>query len=324
MAIAVRHGALTLNPVREIEILSKSRREPPRSLTEEEREGWFELVSQDERAVRADLIDISKFMLATGERIGETLAVLWENVSLETGEVDCSHQIQRVKSKGLVRLPVKTEAGERLLLLPKWAVAMLRARWKPGTPLDSPVFPDSSGGYRDPHNVRKSLRDVRQPVGSERRRELGRVLRAHRRSARFTQADVVTKLGWKKTRLSLIETGRVRLEPEQAAALAEAYGLPRADRASLLELTELAGIRSLADELAWVTSHKFRKTTATILDDAGHSPRQIADQLGHSRTTTTLDDYIGRKVRNPAAAKALDDALRSIHEQDRQAPEGPA
>lgn len=35
-----------------------------------------------------------------------------------------------------------------------------------------------------------------------------------------------------------------------------------------MELTELAGIRSLADELAWVTSHKFRKTTATILDEA--------------------------------------------------------
>jgi len=28
MAIAVRHGALTLNPVRDIEILSKARREP--------------------------------------------------------------------------------------------------------------------------------------------------------------------------------------------------------------------------------------------------------------------------------------------------------
>ncbi|HEY0694451.1 MAG TPA: helix-turn-helix domain-containing protein [Kribbella sp.] len=149
-------------------------------------------------------------------------------------------------------------------------------------------------------------------------------LRDHRRKVGFTQADVVAKLGWKKTRLSLIETGRVRLEPEQAASLAETYRLARTDRASLLELTELAGIRSLADELAWVTSHKFRKTTATILDDAGHSARQIADQLGHSRTTTTLDDYIGRKVRNPAAAKALDDALGSIHEQDRQAPEGPA
>ena len=138
-------------PVREIEILGKSRRKPPRSLTEAEREQWFELLCQDERTVQADLIDISRFMLATGERIGETLAVLWENVSLETGEVDCGHQIQRIKGKALIRLPVTTEAGERLLLLPQWAVAMLRARWKPGTPLDCPVFPDSNGGYRDPH-----------------------------------------------------------------------------------------------------------------------------------------------------------------------------
>jgi integrase len=319
----VRHGALTSNPVREIEIVSKQRRKAPRSLNEEERGQWFELLRQDERAVQADLIDISKFMLATGERIGECLAVLWEDLDRETGEVNCSHQIQRVKGKGLVRLRVKTEAGDRILGLPKWALSMIEDRWRPGTPLDSPIFPDSNGGIRDPHNVRKALRDARQPIGSERRRELGRTLRAHRREAGLTQAQAVAKLGWNKTRISLIETGRVRLEPEQAMDLADTYGLPRSDRTSLLELTEIAGLRSLADELAWVTSHKFRKTTATILDEAGHSPRQVADQLGHSRPTTTLDDYMGRKARNPAAAEALDEALRSIHEQDRQKPDGP-
>jgi hypothetical protein len=82
MAIAVRDGALSLNPVREIALVNKSRRTPPRALSKEEREQWFELVNQDERAIRADLVDISKFMLATGERIGETLAVLWANVWL--------------------------------------------------------------------------------------------------------------------------------------------------------------------------------------------------------------------------------------------------
>jgi integrase len=101
LAIAVRDGVLSSNPVREIEIVSKTRRKPPRALTKDEREQWFELLNQDERAVRADLIDISKFMLATGERIGETLAVLWEDVSLDSGEVDCSHQIQRVAGQGL-------------------------------------------------------------------------------------------------------------------------------------------------------------------------------------------------------------------------------
>ncbi|MDQ3763384.1 MAG: hypothetical protein M3460_17680 [Actinomycetota bacterium] len=31
-----------------------------------------------------------------------------------------------------------------------------------------------------------------------------------------------------------------------------------------------------------VTSHVFRKTAATLLDEAGVSARKIADQLGHS------------------------------------------
>ena len=35
--------------------------------------------------------------------------------------------------------------------------------------------------------------------------------------------------------------------------------------------------------LPWVTSHVFRKTTATLLDDAGLSARAIADQLGHAQ-----------------------------------------
>lgn len=104
-------------------------------------------------------------------------------------------------------------------------------------------------------------------------------------------------------------TGHVRLSAEEASTLADTYRLPRRGGLALPELTELAGVRSVADELAWITSHNFRKTTATILDDAGHSARQVADQLGHSRTSTTLDDYIGRKVRNPAAVKALGDAL---------------
>jgi len=45
-----------------------------------------------------------------------------------------------------------------------------------------------------------------------------------------------------------------------------AYRVPA--RAALLEMTELTAMRTVADELSWVTSHKFRKTTATILEDA--------------------------------------------------------
>jgi integrase len=57
---------------------------------------------------------------------------------------------------------------------------------------------------------------------------------------------------------------------------------------------------------AWVTSHVFRKTAATILDQAGLSARQVADQLGHSRPSMTQDVYMGRKVASRDAADALE------------------
>jgi integrase len=61
--------------------------------------------------------------------------------------------------------------------------------------------------------------------------------------------------------------------------------------------------------LAWITSHTLRKTNATILDDAGLSARQIADQLGHARPSLTMDVYMGRGANNRVAAAALERAL---------------
>ncbi|MEV6282784.1 helix-turn-helix domain-containing protein [Kribbella sp. NPDC051770] len=323
-ALAVRYGAVGQNPVREIEPLGKKRRTPAKALDADDRQQWFELLRQDDAAVRADLIDISKFMLATGERIGETLAVIWSGIDRRTGVVDCSHQIQRLRGQGLVRREVKTAAGERLLILPDWALEMVNARWTPKTPPDAPLFPASSGGFRDPHNVQSALRRARRPVGSRRRAELGKSLKTFRRSAGKTQNEVVAELGWLKNRISLIETGRVKVQPDEISALVKLYGISRADRAALFEAVELAGLPSLADDLAWVTSHKFRKTTATILDDGGQSARQIADQLGQADTTTTLNAYVGRKVLNPDAARILNEALKTIDDQDRQGPTGPA
>jgi integrase len=62
--------------------------------------------------------------------------------------------------------------------------------------------------------------------------------------------------------------------------------------------------------LAWITSHNFRKTTATVLDGGDFTAREIADQLGHARPSMTQDVYMGRKVRNPRAVGALEAMLR--------------
>jgi len=105
---------------------------------------------------------------------------------------------------------------------------MLLRRYMDGPRLDEPVFPDTEGGWRDPSNTSRALREARGSEG-----------------------------------------------------------------------------------FSWVTTHVFRKTAATILDDAGFSARVVADQLGHSRPSMTQDVYLGRKVVSPQAAAALDHAFDS-------------
>ncbi len=184
---------------------------------------WLAKLEADPIATRKDLPDLTRFMLATGVRIGETLAVHWPDVDLDAGTVDVSHTVIRVKGQGLIRKRTKTAAGERTLALPSWAAAMLRLRLQAAEDEFGPVFPDSLGGLRDPSNTRRDLRDAR---GSE--------------------------------------------------------------------------------DFAWVTSHVFRKTAATVLDEAGLSARKVADQLGHARPSMTQDVYLGRKVASWDAADALE------------------
>ncbi|MBV9730532.1 MAG: site-specific integrase [Pseudonocardiales bacterium] len=56
----------------------------------------------------------------------------------------------------------------------------------------------------------------------------------------------------------------------------------------------------------WMTSHVFRKTAATLLDEAGVSARKIADQLGHAQVSVTQDSYMGRKIASEDAARVLE------------------
>lgn len=55
-----------------------------------------------------------------------------------------------------------------------------------------------------------------------------------------------------------------------------------------------------------VTSHTFRRTVATLMDQAGLSARAAADQLGHAKVSMTQDHYFGRRVVNTGAAKILE------------------
>jgi integrase len=305
--LAVRHGAMDTNPIRDIEHIEggKSKRNP-RALEADERRMWFQMLSSDPKAVEADLFDLTVFMLGTGVRIGEIPGVIWEQINFFTSEVAITHQIVRAKGEGLIRTKTKSRAGERVLKVPSWCIAMLRARFVQGVRLTDPVFPDRTGGFRDPSNTRRSFREARSPVGSELRRDLGRGLKECRRVAGLTQKDAAESIGCAQNRVSLLENGRVRVEVEEVETILDAYGTPSDRRSEVIEVAAEAAAPVAADAMAWITSHAFRKTTATILDDAGQSARQIADQLGHARPSLTQDVYMGRKAKNPAAADALE------------------
>ena len=103
MALAVRRGAVPANPTRELQRLSARPRRVPRALSEEERTRWFRALVADQIAVRQDLFDLSAFLLATGLRIGEALAVLWREVDLDLSVLRVTSTLIRVTGRGLVR-----------------------------------------------------------------------------------------------------------------------------------------------------------------------------------------------------------------------------
>ncbi len=229
MGLAVRYGAVMANSVREVERIEAKPKRDPRALTMAERIELIKQLQADKKARRRDLPDLVFFMLATGVRIGEALAVIWSQVDFAAGTVQVTSTLVRVKGEGLLRKGTKSLSGERTLPLPASAVAMLRRRSMSGARLDQPLFPDVNGGFRDPANTRREIREAR---GTE--------------------------------------------------------------------------------TLAWITSHTFRKTAATILDEAALSARLVADQLGHSRPSMTQDVYMGRRAVDSQAALALEAALRGI------------
>lgn len=64
-------------------------------------------------------------------------------------------------------------------------------------------------------------------------------------------------------------------------------------------------LRSALDRAGfeWATSHTFRRTAATLMDQRGLTAREIAGQLGHASPSITTDVYMDRR---PATTRAAD------------------
>ncbi|WP_367131173.1 tyrosine recombinase XerC [Saccharothrix sp. HUAS TT1] len=228
--LAVRHGALPANPVRDVGRL-EGKKSRPRALSEDELADLLGKLDDDEVAVRQDLPDLARWYAGTGERTGEGLAVHWEHLDLDAGVVNWGGSLIRVKGQGQRINTGKTDVSERALALPSWLVLNLRDRrvrvaerfGVAPEQLTGPVYPNTLGGLRDKHNTLARWREFRQRAG-----------------------------------------------------------------------------------YPWVTFRTFRRSVATILDEAGLTARQIADQLGHSKVSTSQDVYMARRVTSRRAAEALE------------------
>jgi integrase len=60
-----------------------------------------------------------------------------------------------------------------------------------------------------------------------------------------------------------------------------------------------------------VTTHSFRKTVATLLDQAGLTARDIAEYLGHENPSLTQDVYMAKNTGGVRAAAAIQEVLGS-------------
>ena len=149
---AVKDGLIKKNPVlgvklpppepKEMKVLSKE--EIQRFLIQAKADGMYELFLLE---------------LTTGLRRGEILALTWDDLNFETGELHISKQVTPVGGKNIISEP-KTKAAFRTIILPPVMVGLLREyRKEVFSPL---MFPSRIKPNQpiDPSYVRKRLQQI--------------------------------------------------------------------------------------------------------------------------------------------------------------------
>ncbi|MEU4811837.1 tyrosine-type recombinase/integrase [Nocardia fluminea] len=178
MGMAVRHDAIDRNPVREVADLPRKHSKPRSAdmatlaqlraqLTDwvngaplDGSAGYTYGPKRNQRVL--DVVDVE---LGTGPRPGETLALRWSDVDLESQppRITFAGTIVRLKGKGLIRQPrTKTDSGYRTVLIPPFVVETLRRVRSEAVPNDLDlVFPNRDGGIWDPHNFNRLWKQAR-------------------------------------------------------------------------------------------------------------------------------------------------------------------
>ncbi len=168
VSLAARHGAIDRNPLRDVATIKR----PVREIVALELDQLIDLrrkMYADEFAKLQDLVEPIDYILATGVRPGEALALRWHDlnidVDLDAGEIGTA-RVTATIVRGRLQEHPKTPSGQRALKLPSWIVIMLRARREqmPANSLGL-VFASTAGTVRDLGNLRRSWRGLRERIG---------------------------------------------------------------------------------------------------------------------------------------------------------------
>lgn len=175
--MAVRHQAIAVNPVRSTARTRKVKKEvriidlSDLNAVRDAVRNWQGKKRPGPKA-NDDLADITDAYLGTGARIGEVLAIRWEDVDLAAcpPTVTIAGTLVTLKGQGTFRQPwTKSEAGYRTLVMPKFMVDMMMRR-RVASPANNPygaVFVTRNGTWKTPNNVRRQWRDARAGTGFE-------------------------------------------------------------------------------------------------------------------------------------------------------------
>lgn len=174
--LAVAAPALIVNPVRQTSRLRRPKTET-RSLSLAEvarlRAALRQTMTQERSKPKEspDLSDVFEVMLATGARIGEVLALRWREVDLDSNPptLTITGTIKSEPGRPTYRKDSpKTDAGVRTLVIPRFAVEVLRRRRReePGNPVDA-VFATRNGTWHQVANMERRWRKVRREADLE-------------------------------------------------------------------------------------------------------------------------------------------------------------
>lgn len=164
-SLAVRHGAIPNNPVRDVGRLPKPRKVvQAMNVHEIERvrqalHEWRTTKAVGPKKSRATT-DIFDLLLATGCRIGEACALRWQDIDLDVGTLTVAGTMVFIHGSGWERQDFpKTIAGQRTIFLPPFGRAMLsRRRAEVLHGPDDPIFASRNHTWLQPDNARRSLR----------------------------------------------------------------------------------------------------------------------------------------------------------------------